>query len=93
MKGENHCISGTSCQKPCVNFRLRDLPEPAIACVECEVEKGVAVLTSCHLETLAADIDDGDPLVEDMVPVLRQHDSRNMAILRYLLHRLHVKVL
>ncbi|WAR01690.1 hypothetical protein MAR_008248, partial [Mya arenaria] len=72
--------------------RYVDLPGNPTAAVLCGVEKGVAVLTGLHLECTAADIDDGDKTVENMIPILKQNEKKNTFILKSLLKELRLKV-
>ncbi|KAH3884120.1 uncharacterized protein LOC127836209 isoform X2 [Dreissena polymorpha] len=72
--------------------RYLDLEGTPIAMVSCNVGQGRATLSGVHIEVTGEDIDDGDTLVEHLVPVLKQHQAENNLIFKCLLQKLNLQV-
>lgn len=72
--------------------RYLDLPHLSPAIVRCTCNQGVAVLCGPHIEYDALDIDDGDKLVEHMLPELEMAKPLKEHLMKCLLTDLKIAV-
>lgn len=72
--------------------RYLDLPDQPPAIVKCTCDKGIAVLCGPHVEYDASDIDDGDTLVEHLLPELRESSHLKTLLMKSLLSQMNISV-
>lgn len=62
----------------------KDLPNQPAAVIECIAGKGKAILSGVHFEYDPTLLDDTDPYLKDIIPVLEKHDSKRMDLMKSL---------
>ena len=77
--GGGHFINPMQYPNTKVLAIYKDLPSQPVAAVECSVGKGKAILSGVHFEYDPSLLDDTDPYLKEIIPILKKYDSKRIA--------------